>query len=363
MKRLFCISDLHYGVHVNSVKWLDIILDWSDNWLMQYIKQNAGPDDILFIFGDIFENRQSINVNIQKKAKDAINRLSAFIKIHILLGNHDVYYADSNHITSLNIFDDNPRITIYDKPTFLNLCGIDVLVMPWDKDPNNIVKFIEPYIGKVNTMFGHMDIKEMTYDNTRPVMEGIDRKLLSSFELVVLGHIHWRQFANNILYLGSPYNTERSDIGNAKGLHVLSNDGTGKFKVEFVENTYSPVFKKIEMMEFLEMPLDRIRKELANNFVDITVSSHFIRKFTPTRVLDMLKECDIKCNNIEFPPYTPREAKNIEDVKAVMGGMNMAEVSKRILGSRGYSGAEVDASVSYFVQLEKRLKEEKSLKA
>ena len=43
-----------------------------------------------------------------------------------------------------------------------------------------------------------------------------------------------------------------------------------------------------------------------------------------------------------------------------MGSMNMADVSKRILSSRGYSGSEVDASVMYFMELESRLKEEKA---
>lgn len=359
MKKAYCISDLHFGVHVNSTKWLDILLDWSDNWLTKQLMLNAGPDDILFIFGDIFENRQTINVNIQKKAKDAINRLSKLIKIHILLGNHDVYYADSNDVTSLNIFDDNPNIKIYYKPEVVSICGIDTLIMPWEKDLNKMLKAIEPFNGTVKNMFGHMDIKGMTYDNTRPVMEGLDRKMLASFDLVVLGHIHWRQLMDNILYLGSPYHTERSDIGNTKGIHVLSNDN-GKFKIDFIENDYSPLFKKIEMMNFLEMDIEHIRKELHNNFIDVNVESHFIRRFTPTRILDMLKECDIKCHNIEFPPYTLREAKSIEEVKAVMSNMDMPEVSKRILKARGYNGSEVESSVAYFMQLEKKLKDEKS---
>ena len=357
--KLYCISDLHFGVHANSTKWLDILLDWTNNWLTDQVKR-SDPDDILFIFGDIFENRQSINVNVQQKTKAAINRLSKLIKIHILLGNHDVYYADSNEVTSMNIFDDNPNMTIYSKPQVVNYCGIDVLVLPWDKDPNSVAKIAAEHAGRCRNMFGHMDVNGMIYDNTRPVLSGMDRKVLKDFDLVALGHIHWRQTSDNILYLGSPYHTERSDIGNDKGLHILSNDGAGSFNVEFVRNGYSPVFDKIEMSAFLEMPLSEVRTRLNNNFIDINVSSDFIRRFSPTRVTDFLKEYGIKCQNIEFPPYTLREAKNIEEVRAVMGSMNMADVSKRILSSRGYSGSEVDASVMYFMELESRLKEEKA---
>ena len=61
-KRIWMISDTHLGCRSNSVLWLTIIEDYFFNFFIPLAKAEYKEGDILYHLGDVFDNRQSINL-------------------------------------------------------------------------------------------------------------------------------------------------------------------------------------------------------------------------------------------------------------------------------------------------------------
>ena len=54
-KRIFLLSDLHFGVRANSLEWLENQKSFFRNFYIPYLKNNVQEGDILFILGDWFK--------------------------------------------------------------------------------------------------------------------------------------------------------------------------------------------------------------------------------------------------------------------------------------------------------------------
>jgi DNA repair exonuclease SbcCD nuclease subunit len=104
MKRAWLVSDLHFGMRSNSMEWLDIQTDYFYNWFIPTVKKYVLKDDSLFILGDIFDNRQNVQLLVQHTVIKLMEDLSQiFPKIYILVGNHDIYRKHSNEVTGNDI--------------------------------------------------------------------------------------------------------------------------------------------------------------------------------------------------------------------------------------------------------------------
>ena len=62
------VSDSHLGCRSNSVLWLQIIEDYFFNFFIPLIKKEYKKGDVLYHLGDVFDNRQSVNLAAQDLA-------------------------------------------------------------------------------------------------------------------------------------------------------------------------------------------------------------------------------------------------------------------------------------------------------
>ena len=74
----------------------------------------------------------------------------------------------------------------------------------------------------------------------------IDVNAFNDYTKVYSGHIHIRQIQNNFEFIGAPYQMDRNDYHDKKGLTILDLE-TGETK--FIENITSPTFKKVKIEE------------------------------------------------------------------------------------------------------------------
>jgi DNA repair exonuclease SbcCD nuclease subunit len=85
------------------------------------------------------------------------------------------------------------------------------------------------------------------------------------FVNVFTGHFHTRSIkeiaSTKVVYIGSPYQITRGDMGEIKGYHILNDDNT----FDFIENTKSMQFKIVNFPEELKESIIR------NNFVDVNI--------------------------------------------------------------------------------------------
>ena len=67
-------------------------------------------------------------------AYKCLQALAKKCQVYMVLGNHDLFNKNSTDVNSINIFRDNSRINVIDKPTEISLNGKSALLVPWLSD-------------------------------------------------------------------------------------------------------------------------------------------------------------------------------------------------------------------------------------
>ena len=100
----------------------------------------------------------------------------------------------------------------------------------------------------------------------------IDVMEFSGYNHVFSGHIHIRQQNENFSFIGSPYQMDRNDMGDQKGITILNlSDG----KISFEPNKYSPVFRKFSVRT--EEDVDRLDDlKGTKDYIDLSISNNLL---------------------------------------------------------------------------------------
>jgi len=316
IRNIYLLGDLHIGIKNNSNSWFDIQNEFLIGWFIDTIIADGfdPTQDVLFQAGDWNHVRESTNVRIANASHNIFEVFSkTFPKgVHIILGNHDVYYKDRTDVHSLKeiplIFD---NITVYETPRVLNINGKHrFLMLPWEHDNDQLSIKVNAHKGKVDYILCHADIKDFKLNKFVKLAHGLNKKELSSFKKIYSGHIHTRQEHANMSYIGTPYQLDRGDHGNIKGFYKLNMEGPDIVET-FFENTYSPRFVKFKADEILNKNLNEIKEMFNNNFVDILIDSELAKVFPITQFIELVKDSGHRL--IEFYPYaSDKDAEELD---------------------------------------------------
>lgn len=287
--RIFLISDLHFGVRANSIEWLENHLEFFYDFYIPYLKENYKEGDILFMLGDWFDNRQLLDINVMNKSIDLIFDLSEILPLYFMTGNHDIYKKHDTDVNSLAAFRFIPGVKIIEDPIIVTNGDSKILILPWIGSGEKEEAYAKA--NKTDYIFAHTDIAGFKYDNGFNIRKGARLQRLPGVKRLYSGHIHKRQEHKDSIYIGSPYSTKRSDIGNKKGVYMLD---PNKNIHEFTPNITSPIFQRIPLDELMEMTLEKAYKKLEKNYTDIIVPDKYINLFNLTRFIDLLKDCQYK---------------------------------------------------------------------
>ena len=283
VNNIHIISDTHFGIRSNSLEWKNIMDDFFNDWYIPYLKKNVKPNDILIHCGDVFDNRQNINLLVLHKVMDIFQELSSILPIYVILGNHDTYNKSSNDIHSLKLLNYIKNITVIQEPEILTLNnGKTLFMLPWranhDVEKETIAKNDSDYL------FSHLDINGFKFN---PLAQAIttanDISIFDKYKRVLNGHIHYRQTKKNISLLGCPYQLTRGDYGNSKGVYLFNPSNND---IKFIENKYSPRFIKIKLSILLDKTYEEFQGLMKNNFVDIIVTTEESTTIPLTTILD-----------------------------------------------------------------------------
>lgn len=285
------ISDLHFGVRSSSDEWRENIKSYFYNYFIPEVKklQIANPDNryVLFVLGDVYDDRKAININDNELSIDIFEEISEILPVYIINGNHDLAKKTNKGNSSLRSLSNIPNLTVIRKPTLIT-------VKPAKKILNKFIAI--PYLGsyveenttlrnfsgKAKYAFMHTDISKMKYDNGMQIVGAVDAELFKG--TILSGHIHKRQESKNVIYVGCPYQLRRSDIENQKGIYQLNIETT---ELSFIPNNYSPIFHKIKVEDLLQMNIEERNKFLCNNYNDIIVEEKDLRKYKPNDIYDI----------------------------------------------------------------------------
>ena len=261
------VSDIHFGVNKNSELFLNSSIKFFTEEFVPYLISEE--ISTILILGDVFDNRNNINVKVSDEVYNLfINVLHKF-KIYILIGNHDIYYKTSNDVHSLKLLNHLENVEVIDKVCHIELFGVNTMFCPWvfDYNDNDLINTFENSTAEV--LFGHFDIVGFALNSTRVSLEGLNAEVFHGFKKVFSGHYHTpssKKFGKTeIVYIGSPYQMTRNDKNESKGFVVLNLDS---LRYKRVPNTVSTKFIEVEYPEIPDS------KDIAGNIIDVLITIH-----------------------------------------------------------------------------------------
>ena len=325
-KRIWMVSDSHLGCRSNSVLWLQIIEDYFFNFFIPLVKKEYKEGDVLYHLGDVFDNRQSVNLAAQDLAIRVFEKLGEiFPDIHIIVGNHDIMRKNSNEISSVDCLKYLPNVNVLKEPKILKYKDATCLLMPWRRNHEHEIETLDNIKDKIDYMFCHTETRGVQISpSTKHLHDGGNEVgIFKRFKRVYSGHIHYRQDKENFVLVGNPYQMTRSDRDNQKGIYLLDLESGNH---TFFENKLSPVFLRYYINEILEMRMEDIEKEIKNNFVDIFIPSNVLGKYNINMFMDYLDGLARKLEPRIYDEENPydREDGEMSDFNGELNLMNIA---------------------------------------
>ena len=240
------LGDLHLGSKQGSNHFSDYTNRFFDEILYPYMEKNNIKNIIQL--GDLFDNRTSLSYKAFHRCKDTwFGRLQKHkIKMHVLLGNHDIHYRNTLRINSPELLlSEFEYINIINKPSVLDFDGTKIDVIPWicEENSEDIKKFVQRPV-RSSILCGHLELGGFPhYKGDTRTTTGSDSfaSLFDPYSLVLTGHYHTYSQKGNIVYTGIPYEITWADYGDQKSFFVFD---TQTNKLERVDNPLK-IFRKI----------------------------------------------------------------------------------------------------------------------
>ena len=217
-------TDSHYGAKKGSKHLHDYFELFYKNVFFPTLEEHEIKTVIHM--GDVFDSRKSIDYQSLEWSKRVVFDPLKKYEVHMLVGNHDCYFKDSNHVNSPELLlQDYSNIKTYSSPTNTKIGGIDITLIPWICSDNydETLKVIQKSNAKI--AMGHLELRGF-YVNKHLVMDdhGMDSTIFSKFEKVFSGHYHTRSDNGKIFYLGNPYEMYWSDVNDTRGFHIFDTE-------------------------------------------------------------------------------------------------------------------------------------------
>jgi UDP-2,3-diacylglucosamine pyrophosphatase LpxH len=309
-KRAFILGDVHIGIRANSMEWFEITKSYFEDFFIPMLRENYRPGDILIQLGDVFDNRQSINLKFINYAAELLHRIGQIVETHIIVGNHDLYFKNTNDVSSLDAFSFIPNIHLYKTPTVIDFGKAKCLMLPWCSTPEIEQEQLTKFLNKADYVFSHSEMRGLMLNKKVKQEHGTPLDSFSNYKRVYSGHIHYSQRNKNIVMAGNAYQMTRSDSDNHKGVYILDFE-TGEER--FIENTHSPKFVKLHLNKMLEMPISHIKNLMQNNFVDIYIPSEVPIKYNLSGFMAMVQTVARKIEPNIYDEKTYIDVENINE--------------------------------------------------
>jgi len=277
--KIALINDTHWGARNDSPAFIDYFNKFYEEVFFPYIQENNIKT--LIHLGDVVDRRKFINHNTAHNFKlkfwDKTEELN--LDTHVLLGNHDTYYKNTNEVNALQNLNIPKNTKVYTKSKTVTFDGLDILFLPWICDDIMEETLLSIDSSTAQIVMGHLEIKGFEMHKGHINEQGLEKSLFKRFEKVISGHFHKKSDDGHVYYLGSPYEITWSDYNCPKGFHI--------FDTETRELTRVPnpitVHKKLIYNDKQEDYTKKDLNQFENTFVKL-----FISNKTDTDMFDKL---------------------------------------------------------------------------
>ena len=239
--KIALLNDTHFGCRNDSPAFMEHQNKFYNELFFPYIKRNNIK--CLIHLGDVVDRRKFINHNTAHNFKKVFwDRLDDMgIETHIIIGNHDTYYKNTNEVNALQNLNISQNAIVYTHATDVDIDGLKILFIPWICDDNEPESLRTIGNSTAGIAMGHLEIKGFEMHSGHMNDHGYEKSMFVKFEKVISGHFHKKSDDGHIYYLGTQYEMTWSDYNCPKGFHIFD---TSTRELGRVENT-NKMFKKI----------------------------------------------------------------------------------------------------------------------
>ena len=219
--KLVLLNDTHFGCRNDSPAFIEYQNKFYDEVFFPYIIENNITT--LVHLGDVVDRRKFINHNTAHNFREKFWHRLADLKIdtHIIIGNHDTYYKNTNEVNAIENLNVGPEVKIYTQPREVEFDGTKIQFLPWICDDNYDDSIHAIDHSNADICFGHLEIKGFEMHGGHVNQHGLESNQFRRFEKVLSGHFHKKSDNGHIHYLGTQYEITWSDHKCPKGFHVF----------------------------------------------------------------------------------------------------------------------------------------------
>lgn len=242
MSKVCILGDVHIGARNDNLTFMNYHISFFENDLFPYLLKH----DIKRVIqlGDIFDRRKFVNFQILNEWKSRVFDwfLKNDIELDIIVGNHDVYFKNTNDVNSpILLLNEYSNITCHVHATEVMVGATNVLFVPWINDTNVKATMELVKKTKATVAMGHFEFNGFEMDKGHKHEGGTNSSKFKKFDTVLSGHFHHKSDDGHIFYLGIPYQITWVDHDSQKGFHTWDPD---TLDLEFIPNN-NVIFKKI----------------------------------------------------------------------------------------------------------------------
>ena len=317
--KIAIITDQHFGARNDSLVFLDFYQKFYDNTFFPVLDEN-GIDTVL-ILGDTFDRRKYVNFYSLQRAKEMFfDKLSdRGIRVHMLAGNHDTYYKNTNDVNSPELLlTEYGNIDVISKPETIVIDGTSICMMPWICPDNYQASIDQMSNTNADICMGHFEIAGFAMYRGMESHDGLSKDLFNKFDLVFSGHYHHRSSDKHIHYLGNPYELTWQDFNDPRGFHLFD---LSTRELGFIQNPYT-MFSRIEYDDKDREVLDLNALDLKDKYVKLVVVNktdyYKFDKFIQSLYTKGCHEIKIVEDLSEFEDGEVGEEINLEDTLSVL---------------------------------------------
>ncbi len=239
--KIALLNDTHFGCRNDNPAFIEFQNKFYNEQFFPYLQQNNIK--CLVHLGDVVDRRKFINHNTAHNFKKVFwDRLDDMgIETHVIIGNHDTYYKNTNEVNAMQNLNISKDTVVYTHATDVELDGLKILFIPWICDDNYAETMRTISNSTATICMGHLEISGFEMHNGHMNEQGLEKPMFKRFEKVMSGHFHKKSDDGHIFYLGTQYEMTWSDYNCPKGFHIFD---TSTRELSRVENP-NRMFKKI----------------------------------------------------------------------------------------------------------------------
>ena len=217
------ITDTHYGARKGSKLFQDYFELFYKNVFFPTLEQ-YGITTVIHM-GDAFDSRKSIDYQSFEWAKKVVFEPLSKYDVHMITGNHDCYYKNTNNVNSPNLLlQSYPNVKTYSSPTEIKVDNLNVLLLPWIcmENEEQSLKAIKNTKSKI--AMGHLELQGFNVNRSVVMEHGLEANIFKNFTKVFSGHYHTRSDNGTVFYLGNPYEMFWNDVNDPRGFTIFDTE-------------------------------------------------------------------------------------------------------------------------------------------